>query len=130
MANDKTKSSTAYFYLVVLRGDSKGKRYPVEEGDNVIGRWDPDAGAFPEIDLDSEDTEAKISRKHAIVQRKGDVLLLGDLGSLNGTFLNRGPRLKEGERLQIRDGDEIVIGKTFLTVEVEIKPAESLAKED
>ena len=102
------------YHLAVLRGDSKGKEFPIEEGENVIGRWDPDAGAFPEIDLDAEDVDAKISRKHAVIYREGNNLELEDLGSLNGTFVNRGPRLKEGERHPLKTGDEIVIGKTFL----------------
>ena len=119
MTKGKPTPVEAKFTLVVLRGQSKGKRFSIEEGDNLIGRWDPDAGAFPEIDLDSEDVEAKISRKHALIQRDGEKLFLSDLGSLNGTFLNRSPRLKEGERLQIKAGDEIIIGKTFLTLEAE-----------
>jgi len=39
---------------------------------------------------------------------------LEDLGSTNGTFVNRGKRLPPGTRQQLNDGDEIIVGKTFL----------------
>jgi pSer/pThr/pTyr-binding forkhead associated (FHA) protein len=103
--------------LVVIRGETKGKVFPIEDGNNLIGRWDPDAGAFPEIDLEQEDVDAKISRKHAVIEQSGDLVTLEDIGSLNGTFVNRGPRLEQGVKHQLKIGDEIVIGKVFLKVE-------------
>jgi pSer/pThr/pTyr-binding forkhead associated (FHA) protein len=105
--------------LVVTRGPTKGKVIHIEEGENLIGRWDPDAGAFPEIDLDNEDIEAKISRKHAILERRGRNVFLTDIGSLNGTFVNRGQRLGNGEKHQLKHADEVIIGKTFLTLEID-----------
>ena len=38
--------------LVIAKGEGKGKIFELEQGNNLIGRWDPDTGAFPEIDLD------------------------------------------------------------------------------
>lgn len=105
-------------YLVVARGEGKGKEYPIEEGRNLIGRWDPDSGAFPEIDLEPVDIESKISRKHAVITSANGRITVEDLGSLNGTFVNRGSRLEEGIQVEIKDGDELVIGKTFLFVKV------------
>jgi len=105
--------------LLVLRGPTRGKEYPIEEGSNLIGRWDPDEGAFPEIDLEHEDIEAKISRKHAIIERQGNKVTLEDIGSLNGTFINRGPRLEKGQKVELKDGDELVVGKTFLKFTVQ-----------
>jgi pSer/pThr/pTyr-binding forkhead associated (FHA) protein len=81
-------------------------------GDNLIGRWDPDSGAFPEVDLEADDPEARISRKHALI-RVSDKVTIEDIGSLNGTFVNRGPRLEPGSPVELKDGDEIIIGKTF-----------------
>jgi len=107
-------SSQPELKLVVLRGATRGKEYPIEEGSNLIGRWDPEQGAFPEIDLEHEDIEAKISRKHAIIERQGSKVTLEDIGSLNGTFINRGPRLEEGEKVELNHGDELIVGKTFL----------------
>ncbi len=107
----------AIFRVIVVRGGTSGRVYPIEPGTNLIGRWDPDAGAFPEIDLENEDIEAKVSRKHALITRDGELCTIEDIGSLNGTFLNRGSRLKPGERQPLTVGDEIIIGKTFLKFE-------------
>jgi len=105
--------------LVIVRGDGQGRTFKLEEGSNLIGRWDPDSGAFPEIDLEKEDLEAKISRKHAVVERKGKVVSVEDVGSRNGTFINRGPRLETGVKHELKPGDEIIVGKTFLKLEVD-----------
>ena len=73
---------------------------------------------FPDVDLDSDDPEAKVSRRHArIVARDGNYLI-EDLGSTNGTFVNRGRRLAPGDRQPLKDGDEIIVGKTFLRFRV------------
>src|SRR5690606_30977704 len=94
--------------LVVARGTTKGKVFLLEEGPNVIGRWDPDAGAFPEVDLTKDDADAKISRKHAVIERTGITATVEDIGSLNGTFLNRGPRLEPGVKYELKSGDELI----------------------
>ena len=49
----------------------------------------------------------RISREHACVRREGWRIILEDLGSTNGTFLN-GQRLTEAA--QLRDGDQIKVG--------------------
>lgn len=105
-------------YLLVVRGSTKGKQFELEPGENLIGRWDPDNGSFPEIDLESDDSETKVSRKHAIVVCENGTAFLEDIGSRNGTYLNRGARLNEGERQQLTHGDEIVVGKVILRFEV------------
>jgi pSer/pThr/pTyr-binding forkhead associated (FHA) protein len=92
-----------------------GKVFPLQVGDNLVGRWDPDSGAFPEVDLETDDPEARISRKHALI-RVSDQIEIEDIGSLNGTFVNRGPRLEPGSPVTLKDGDEIIIGKTFFKV--------------
>lgn len=101
--------------LVVARGAERGKEFILEEGSNLIGRWDPDTGAFPEVDLENEDEEAKVSRKHAMIERKGKQATIVDIGSLNGTYLNRSDRLEENKPHTLKDGDEVIIGKVVLT---------------
>jgi pSer/pThr/pTyr-binding forkhead associated (FHA) protein len=108
--------------LVVLRGNSAGKSFAITEGKNLVGRWDPETGAFPEVDLEAEDVDAKVSRKHAVIDRQGSACFIEDAGSLNGTYINRGPRLKAGERVALKSGDEVVIGKTFLRFEMNESP--------
>ena len=98
--------------LLITRGGTVGKEFPLQEGDNLIGRWDPDSGAFPEVDLETDDPEARISRKHALVRVSGRITI-EDIGSLNGTFVNRNRRLEPGAPVELHDGDEVIIGKTF-----------------
>ena len=105
--------------LVVSRGVNQGKVFSIEQGSNLLGRWDPDAGAFPEIDLTAEDVDAKISRKHALIERQGGKAYLEDTGSLNGTFVNRGARLEPGQKHDLKGGEEIIVGKIFLKFEIE-----------
>src|SRR5712692_8811640 len=101
--------------LTIVRGGTVGKAFPLQPGDNLVGRWDPDSGAFPEVDLETDDPEARISRKHALI-RVSDTVSIEDIGSLNGTFVNRGRRLEPGSPAMLQDGDEIIVGKTFFKV--------------
>jgi diguanylate cyclase (GGDEF)-like protein len=55
--------------------------------------------------------DRKCSRRHAAVARRGDLYVVRDVGSTNGTFLN-GVTLA-GEQ-PLRDGDRIVIGQTVI----------------
>lgn len=103
--------------LVITRGGTVGKEFSLETGETQVGRWDPDGGAFPEVDLTSDDPEAKISRKHARIFVQEGQYLVEDLGSLNGTYVNRGPRLLPGSPQTLKNGDEIVMGKTFFKFE-------------
>jgi len=105
--------------LSLIRGGRKGQEFPLEGGQNFIGRWDPETGSFPEVDLEQDDPEAKISRKHALVIIDSGKITIEDIGSLNGTYVNRGNRLIPGTPLEIKSGDEIIIGKTFLKLVVD-----------
>jgi hypothetical protein len=113
------EASTARAKLQVVRGGRKGQEFPLEDGNNLVGRWDPETGAFPEVDLDQDDPEAKISRKHALIRFEGGKITVEDIGSLNGTYVNRQPRLMPGNPIELKTGDEIIIGKTFLKLIVE-----------
>ncbi len=48
----------------------------------------------------------------------GGKITIEDIGSLNGTYVNRQPRLQLGNPLDLKDGDEIIIGKTFLKLSI------------
>ena len=117
LMEDNTKQ-TVKARLTLIRGGNTGKEYTLESDVTNIGRWDPDGGAFPEIDLTNDDTEAKISRKHARIIRDENRFLLEDVGSLNGSYINRGPRLVPGEPQEVKDGDELILGKTFFKFEL------------
>ncbi|MCA1575404.1 MAG: FHA domain-containing protein [Acidobacteria bacterium] len=101
-------------WLVIERGGSLGKKFMLGNVESQIGRWDADGGIFPDVDLDSDDPEAKVSRRHARITLRDGKYFLEDLGSTNGTFVNRGRRLPPGHLQPLQDRDEIIVGKTFL----------------
>jgi len=111
-------ASAPHAKLVIYRGRSVGKEFPLNDDESHIGRWDADGGVFPDVDLDADDPEAKVSRRHARITRRGEQYYIEDLGSTNGTFVNRGRRLLPGDRQLLRDGDEVIVGKTFLRFQV------------
>jgi pSer/pThr/pTyr-binding forkhead associated (FHA) protein len=89
--------------LVVRAGGGRVGESFLLEGDRMtIGRR-PDSDVF----LD----DVTVSRDHALVVRRGEEFDLDDLGSLNGTYVNR--RRIESHRLA--DGDELQVGKYKLT---------------
>jgi hypothetical protein len=106
--------------LKIVRGSPrKDQVFPLEDGNNLVGRWDPETGSFPEVDLDADDPEAKISRKHALIRIAEGKITVEDIGSLNGTYVNRGARLQPGSPVELKTGDEIIIGKTFLKLTID-----------
>ncbi len=100
--------------LIIERGISVGTEFQIKAKESYIGRWDADNGIFPDIDLDVHDPEAKVSRRHARIKCSDGQFAIEDLGSTNGTFVNRGRRLIPGSPHILSDGDEVIVGKTFL----------------
>lgn len=84
--------------FVVKRGAKAGSRYTVDQAITTIGRH-PDSHIF----LD----DVTVSRRHAEVRRNAEGVLIADVGSLNGTYVNRS-RIESGP---LRSGDEVQIGK-------------------
>jgi pSer/pThr/pTyr-binding forkhead associated (FHA) protein len=66
-------------------------------------------GRSPEAEIFLDDVT--VSRNHALLVRRRDGLYIDDLGSLNGTYVNR--RRIESHKLQ--NGDELQVGKYKLT---------------
>jgi len=89
--------------LVIRSGGGRaGESFGLEGERLAIGR-SPDAEVF----LD----DVTVSRNHALLVRRRDGLYIDDLGSLNGTYVNR----RRIESHQLADGDEIQIGKYKLS---------------
>jgi pSer/pThr/pTyr-binding forkhead associated (FHA) protein len=81
-----------------------------------IGRLDPISASFPDVDLTSESgLERGVSRRHAKITRRGREVFIEDLGSLNGTFLNR-EKLAPFLPQAIKSGDELQLGGLKLRV--------------
>ncbi|MBC7543538.1 MAG: FHA domain-containing protein [Candidatus Sericytochromatia bacterium] len=102
-------------WLEVVRGGTPGRAYPLSKEVCEIGRWDPDCDAYPEVDLSDDDTDAKVSRRHARIVKQGDVFLLIDWGSRNGTYVNGGTRLRTGTPHELKNGEEIALGNIVFT---------------
>ena len=100
--------------LTIERGGSADTDFPLSSEESYIGRWDADNGIFPDVDLDAHDPDAKVSRRHARIIFRNSAYMIEDLGSTNGTFVNRGRRLLPGSPQVLNEGDEIIVGKTFL----------------
>jgi pSer/pThr/pTyr-binding forkhead associated (FHA) protein len=94
--------------LVVKRGPNAGSRFALPAGTTTIGRH-PDSNIF----LD----DVTVSRRHAEVKHDGGTFTVSDVGSLNGTYLNR-ERIEEAE---MHSGDELQIGKFRLVFLFEMR---------
>jgi hypothetical protein len=105
---------SAHAVLIIERGGTPGTEFRLINDESTIGRWDADNGVFPDIDLDAFDEDAKVSRRHARIRRNNGSYFIEDLGSTNGTYVNRGRRLLPGNAQVLNDGDEVIVGKTFL----------------
>jgi FHA domain-containing protein len=80
----------------------------------IIGRFDPDTGKAPDVDLQNFDAAEKgVSRRHASIIRRDGQLNIVDSGSDNGTYLN-GQRLMANQPRILRDGDDIRLGHLVL----------------
>ena len=104
--------------LVMERGEQPGTEFPLLGIECTIGRWDADNGVFPDVDLDAFDPEAKVSRRHARIKIQDGKYFIEDLGSTNGTYVNRGRRLLPGNLNPLADGDEVIVGKTFMRFQI------------
>ncbi|WP_408890854.1 FHA domain-containing protein [Myxococcus faecalis] len=89
-------------FLYVERGPGIGQLVPVQQGSLVLGR-----SSSSDLRLQ----HPSISRRHAQVIRTGDQFLLKDLGSQNGTFLNR---VRVTGEVEVMSGDEITLGNALL----------------
>lgn len=89
------------------------------EGEVQIGRTDRANGIFPQVDLDPEGGyEAGVSRKHAQITKQSEVFYIKDLGSVNGSFLNK-QRLAPETPQPLKDGDELRLGNIVMKVVLE-----------
>jgi len=94
--------------LVVKRGPNAGSRFLLDQDVTTAGRH-PDSDIF----LD----DVTVSRRHAEFRREGSGYTVHDVGSLNGTYVNR----ERIDAAPLAGGDEVQIGKfrlVYLTAAV------------
>jgi hypothetical protein len=84
--------------LVVKRGPNAGSRFLLDSDLTLVGRH-PDSDIF----LD----DVTVSRRHAEFYRAGSRFTVRDVGSLNGTYVNR----ERIEEMDLTGGDEVQVGK-------------------
>ena len=84
--------------LVIRSGDMTGSRFTLSKDLTLIGR-------HPESDILLDDIT--VSRRHAEVIKTASALIVRDLGSLNGTYVNQ-TRVDE---FALKHGDELQVGK-------------------
>ncbi|MCW2607989.1 MAG: domain containing protein [Frankiales bacterium] len=84
--------------LVVKRGPNAGSRFLLEGPTTTAGR-------HPESDIFLDDVT--VSRRHAEFVQEGSGFTVRDVGSLNGTYLNR----ERIDAAPLAGGDEVQIGK-------------------
>lgn len=81
-----------------------------------LGRMDPLQDIYPEVDLTQDlAMEQGVSREHACIFRRGEIVVVEDLGSTNGTLLNS-KRLAPFLPQILDDGDQLQLGKLLIEV--------------
>ena len=110
LGGESLPSGTAL--LVVKRGPNAGSRFLLDKDVTTVGR-------HPESDIFLDDVT--VSRRHAEFHRDGSTFLVRDVGSLNGTYLNR----ERIEDAPLTGGDEVQIGKFRLAYFIGRNPAEN-----
>src|SRR5438094_151582 len=91
--------------MVVIYGMDLGKKYNLDQATIILGR-----SSKTDIQIDQE----SVSRNHAKIINNGKSILIRDLGSTNGTYVND----ELIDEHVLRDGDLVKIGRTifkFLT---------------
>jgi FHA domain-containing protein/zinc ribbon protein len=97
--------------LVVRHGPGEGSSFRLEADHTNVGRH-PDS----EIFLD----DITVSRRHVVLDRTAKGYELRDVGSLNGTYVNR----ERADEAVLHHGDELQIGRFGLTFVVGAEPRE------
>jgi hypothetical protein len=85
--------------------DGSGRTYQLREGSNIIGRGQDAHFRLP---------DTGVSRRHIEVRWDGQVAMLSDLGSTNGTLVNGSPV----QDWQLADGDVIRAGHSEILIRI------------
>jgi hypothetical protein len=87
-----------------------GESFCLHQDETLLGRSDPMEGIDPDVDLSIHGGfESGVSRRHALIYRSGKDWSLEDLGSTNGTVINR-QKVSPGDPVNLAEGDVIHLG--------------------
>ncbi len=101
-------------FLYVERGPGQGQLLEVKQGSVVIGR-----ASVSDLRLQ----HPSISRRHAQVKRVGEQFFVRDLGSQNGTFVNK---QRIANEVEVRPGDNIALGNALVRLRGPLQKGEKL----
>lgn len=96
--------AASIFQLTMRSGPTPGKVYPLEKQEILLGR---------DLANDIAISDPEVSRRHTRFLMQEDNVIIEDLGSTNGTFLN-GQRIASPQ--QLRAGDVITLGENIVLV--------------
>lgn len=96
--------AASIFQLTMRSGPTPGKTFPLEKQEILLGR---------DLANDVSISDPEVSRRHARFLMQEDNVIIEDLGSTNGTFLN-GQRIASPQ--QLRAGDVITLGENIVMV--------------
>jgi pSer/pThr/pTyr-binding forkhead associated (FHA) protein len=84
-----------------------------------VGRGDPSRGHAPDLDMTPDGGQMEgVSRMHALIYQTNGHLVIEDMASVNGTYLN-GLRLMPYLPYGLRAGDRVHLGRLELIVDFE-----------
>ena len=97
-----------------------GRTLPLTGSDEfTMGRRTEGQTTPPDIDLSADDAfSSGVSRRHAMIRRNGNRIILQDLDSANGTYVN-GKRLSPHQQERLTNGDVIALGR--LKIQIRLK---------
>ena len=105
--------------LVHGDGDVEGDVAIVLDKDiTLIGRASTADNVRPDVDMTPFDADHFVSRRHAFILKRQGAIVLEDLDSVNGTFVNGTKQLAAHVLTPLHDGDEITFGQTRCTVRI------------
>ncbi len=115
VAAQEAAAGTPGANLVFATADGATVEIPAKD-EVIVGREDPISEVFPDIDLSNYGgMEKGVSRKHAVIHRSNGEITVEDMGSTNGTYVNR-KRIQPNAPQRIQAGDEVRFGKLALSL--------------
>jgi pSer/pThr/pTyr-binding forkhead associated (FHA) protein len=103
------------FRLTIIKGFNKGEVFPLEDDEIIIGRGEEN-GIVLNI--------AEVSRTHAVLTKAEEGFMIKDLGSTNGTFVDK---KRIGGKYLLKPGDTIMLGDAiYMTYQADADPEETV----